>query len=271
LGAHWQAILGLRYTDYRQKDLDGDPEADSGYRKKPLTPTVALVYKPIDSMSVYGSYVESLEAGSRVSEPYANAGQILDPTVSRQYEIGAKYEASRVVFTTAAFRIERAAEIDVEDGEDLLLVRDGLTRYQGIEAMGNFSLAPRLQAGLGLTYLDARIEDVSAGNPGIEGNRPGGAARWQLAGNIDYALAAVPGLGVHAAARYFGNAYYSDSNQVLLPARTLVSVGAQYDTSLGGHKVVFTGNINNLFNRKYWELNTLGEGINGALGVTVEW
>lgn len=50
-----------------------------------------------------------------------------------------------------------------------------------------------------------------------------------------------------------------------------MSVGAQYDTSLGGHKVTFTGNINNLFNRKYWELNTLGEGINGALGVSVEW
>jgi iron complex outermembrane receptor protein len=34
---------------------------------------------------------------------------------------------------------------------------------------------------------------------------------------------------------------------------------------------VITGNINNLFNEKYWELNTLGESINGSLSMRIDW
>ncbi|RZK99003.1 MAG: TonB-dependent siderophore receptor, partial [Rubrivivax sp.] len=83
-GDHWQAILGARYVDYEQRDLDGDPDTDSRYATSTVTPTVALVYKPIEDLSIYGSYVESLEPGSRVGNdaipPYENAGETLDPT-----------------------------------------------------------------------------------------------------------------------------------------------------------------------------------------------
>ena len=65
--------------------------------------------KPAPWASIYGSYVEAMEPGSRVGGEYANAGEVLKATLSRQYEVGAKYEHQRLSLTLAGFRIERAA------------------------------------------------------------------------------------------------------------------------------------------------------------------
>jgi iron complex outermembrane recepter protein len=72
---------------------------------------------------------------------------------------------------------------------------------------------------------------------------------------------------VFGTVRYLGDFYYEDANLGLIPDRTIVSTGFQYQTQLGGRRTVITGSINNLLNEKYWDRNTLGEGVNGALGL----
>lgn len=267
----WQAIVGLRYTYYDQEDMDGDPTVGSGYSTDALTPTLALIYKPRSNVTVYGSYVESLEAGTRVGDTYANVGEILDATISKQLEVGLKLEQDRTSFTTAAFRVARAAQIDQYVDSLRYLRQDGLTVYQGLEAIGSYKVSDTLRVGLGATYLDASIEDVSPDNAAVEGNIPASAAKWQVAANADYDIASVRGLSLHGSVRYYGDAYYDDLNRVLIPHRTLANVGFQYRTEMYGHGVTFTGNINNLFNTTYWEMNGFGEGINGALSMKVNW
>lgn len=271
VGEHWQAILGARYTRYLQRDLDGDPEVDSRYEIDVVTPTVALIFKPVEQVSLYGSYVESLEPGSRVGELYANAGELLEATRSRQYEIGAKYEVARLGFTAAAFRVERAAQIEQLRGGERYLTQDGLTLYNGLEAIGSLGITPHLRVGLGATLLDASLEDVSADNAGLEGKRPAGSSRWQAVANVEYQVPQLPGLSFHGNARHFGDAYYQDLNVLRIPDRTIVSMGAQHRMRMGDRVVSLTGNINNLLNEKYWNLNTLGEGINASLSIRVEW
>ncbi|MGF6654073.1 hypothetical protein OKW34_004662 [Paraburkholderia youngii] len=51
--------------------------------------------------------VESLEQGAMVADIYANAGALLRPLRSRQYEVGIKSEHERWAATAALFRIER--------------------------------------------------------------------------------------------------------------------------------------------------------------------
>ncbi|MFT3897985.1 MAG: TonB-dependent siderophore receptor [Thermomonas sp.] len=274
-GERWQAILGLRRTDYEQKDVDGDPTFDSAYRTRATTPTLALVYKPVDAVSIYGSYVESLEAAGRVPEdavpPYANAGEKLDATISKQYEVGAKFEGGTFGFTAAAFRVERAAQIDqLRDDGLRYLTQDGLTLYRGIEAIGSVGVTDDLRLGLGAVWLDAGLEDLSPENEALRGNRPAGSSRWQAVANVDYQLRAIAGLSLHGNVRYSGDAYYNDINTVLIPGHTIASAGFQYRTMLGRHPATLTGNVNNLFNRKYWNLDTLGEGINGSLDLRVD-
>jgi len=270
-GERWQAILGARYTDYSMKDLDRDLAVDSGYDTDALSPTVALIYKPAEHSTVYGSYVESLEGGSRVGENYANFGDLLDATISKQYEIGVKYEKDALSFTTAAFRVERAAQIDQFVDGLRYLTQDGLTLYEGIEAIGSVGVTDTLRLGLGATWLDASIEEVSPENADLAGNAPAGAAEWSIVANASFEVQAIAGLSFHGAARYFDDAFYEDINRVTIPHRTLVGAGFQYATSMFGQPVVITGNVNNLLNEKYWELNTLGEGINGSLSMRIDW
>lgn len=271
LGEQWQAILGLRQTRYVLADLDGDPTVDSRYETTATTPTVALIYKPAPYASIYGSYAESLEGGSRVDGRYANGGEILQATVSKQYELGLKYEHEKLSLTAAAFRIERAATIEQEVGGLLYLRQDGLTRYDGLELSGSYRLTSDLRVGLGALLSDPTIQDVSAGQEYLEGNIPDGASRRQYVLNADYVVPTVAGLSLHGTVRYMGSMPTSDANLLFLPDHTLVSVGFQYETEISGKAVVFTGNINNLLNEKYWDLTNVGEGINGALSVKVRW
>lgn len=274
-GERWQAILGARHVDYEQRDLDGDPDVDSRYTTSVVTPTVALIYKPVDALLLYGSYVESLEPGTRVgtdaTPAYANAGEILDPTTSKQYEVGAKYQTGKIGLTAAVFRVERAAQIDqLRDGLRYL-TQDGMTLYRGLELSGSLAVTDRLDLGLGGLWLDASLEDLSPGNAALQGNRPAGSSRRQLLANAEYRPAAVNGLSLHGNVRYSGDAYYEDQNRILIPGHTVANAGFQYAMTLAGRAAVVTGNINNLFNRKYWNLNTMGEEINGSLDLRIEW
>ncbi|MET1162924.1 MAG: TonB-dependent siderophore receptor [Pseudoxanthomonas sp.] len=274
-GDYWQAIVGLRRTELEQKDLDGDPDVDSGYRTSATTPTFALVWKPAADAAVYASYVESLESGGRVPQdaepPYANADELLEATISKQFEIGAKYQLGKLGFTVAAFRVERAAQIDVLRGEDLYLVQDGLTLYRGFEAIGNLAVSADLDIGVGALWLDPTLQDLSNWEQELEGNRAPYASRVQAVANFNWRVAPVAGLSLHGNLRHSGDAYYDAMNRILIPSYTVASAGFQYSATLGGNNLTLTGNINNLFNRKYWSMDMLGEARNAALDLRIDW
>lgn len=277
LGDHVQAIVGGRYTRYKLLDDDGDPAAAGGYRTSKLSPTFALIVKPAPWASIYGSYVESLEPGSRVDGQYANAGEILSATVSRQYEVGVKVEHDGLSLTGAAFRVERAntAERFVEGEDQPYLRQDGETLYKGLELIASYRIGSDLKLGAGVIYLDPslrKLSETADGTPSPDiGNIPAQAAKWQLTGNAEYAVAAIEGLSLHANVRYFGKAPTDDTNFLFIPNRTLANAGFQYRTQIGGQGVTFTGNVNNLFNKKYWGLGNIGEGMNGSLSVRIDW
>jgi len=270
-GEHWQAVLGLRRTHYTLRDLDGDPTVDSGYETSATSPTIALIYKPADHVSIYGSHVESMESGSRVGGQYVNAGEVLGATVSKQQEVGLKFDHGALALTAAAFRVERASQIDSLVGGLRYLTQDGLTVYKGVEASGDYRVSEDLRLGLGAIHLDPTITDVSAGNESLRGNIPAGTARWQVTANAEYAVPGVEGLSLHGDARYYGKAPTDDANALYIPSRTLVNVGFRYETRISGQRVAFTGNVNNVFNKKYWGLSNIGEGVNGSLSAKVYW
>lgn len=268
-GDSWQAVVGLRYTNYDLEDFDGDPTVDSGYRTDAVTPTLALLYKPVEQATIYASYVESLEGGSVVSDPvYVNIGEVLDATVSTQIEAGVKYDGGRVSLTGAVFRIEQANLMDKIVNGDRFLTQDGVTRYDGVEAIADFKVTNDLTLGLGVVHLDATIQD--ADDPTLEGTAPGETAEWQVVGHGEYNVPAIPGLSLHGSVRYYGEAE-TFAPVVTIPGYTLASVGANYRTEVAGRGVVFTANINNLFDKKYWGLQNFGERRNASVSVTVDW
>ncbi|MFV7791688.1 TonB-dependent receptor domain-containing protein, partial [Aliarcobacter lanthieri] len=66
-------------------------EESSKYDKSEFTPTLSLMYKPFDYLTTYVTYIESLEQGIIVGTQFSNANEVLPPLVSKQYEVGLKY------------------------------------------------------------------------------------------------------------------------------------------------------------------------------------
>jgi iron complex outermembrane receptor protein len=270
-GDHVQAMAGARYNLYRLSDTDDDPATDSSYRATALTPTVALLYKPVAYATLYASYAEALEPGSRVDGIYINAGEVLKPAISRQYEVGAKYEHDGLSLTTAAFRIERVEPIDRIEGDRHRLTQDGLTLYKGIEATARYQLTPALRLGAGAIHLDPSIRTVASDNAAMLGHVPGGTSKWQVTGNADYRPPALPGFSLFGNVRYIGPAPTDNDNRLAIPGYTVANAGFQYQTRLGGQPVTVTGNVNNLTDARYWTQTNVGEAINGALSVRLAW
>jgi iron complex outermembrane recepter protein len=272
---HWQVIAGLRYTNLNTKDLDNDPAVDSGYKIHKATPTLAVIYKPDAQTSVYASYVEGLEPGTRVSALYANAGELLGATVSRQAEIGVKHQSGSVEYTAALFRIARANQMDVLKGTDRYLTQDGLVVYRGAELSAAYQSTNDLNLGLSAIYLDAFIDRVSADNAAFQGNTPANASRWQAVANVQYRVPSFAGLKLQAGLRYFGPTYTSDDNQLSVPGRTVANAGLSYDFKWQGQELSLFGNVNNLFNRKYWasggwSAGNVGEARNVSLALRAQ-
>ncbi len=267
----WQLIVGLRYNHYQSRD-EGDTDSP-GYKTNKLSPTLAVIYKPDAATRLYGSYVENLEPGLRVGPPNANAGEVLDATVSKQYEIGLKRDADPLSYTAALFRIERANVVSSVIGESRYLSQDGLNIHHGAELSAAYKVSPTLKLGVSAVYLNGTIDKVSADNPDLQGKTPIGMPKWQTALFGQYRLAGLERLKLHGNVQYVGSAWATEQNNVEAGSTTLFNAGFSYDFSLGEHDLTLIGNVYNLFDRKYWRLipniarTYMGEGRNVSLSI----
>ncbi|AJP59856.1 ligand-gated channel protein [Pandoraea vervacti] len=240
----FSVLAGGRFTNYDQTNAQGvSTYSTNGV----FTPTLAAMYKLTPNTTAYVSYVEALEAGEVVGSNYANAGAVLNPFKSRQYEVGVKTEQATWSTTAALFRIERGA---VYTNSANARVADGQSIYQGIELAGSVKLGPQWTLGASAMALDAWYARTSGG---FDGNRVGGAPRFVLSSNVEYKIPYVPGLSVGGDIRYNGRTALNPQNSLTVSGYTLINLGATYRTRVSGKDVTLRAAVSNLTNRKYWE------------------
>ncbi|WP_322044402.1 TonB-dependent receptor [Paraburkholderia sp. J67] len=246
LTSRWSVLAGLRYTNYDQESFAESGATTAAYGKNgSVTPTFALMYKLDPGTTVYASYVEALEAGQIVSDIYANGGSVLNPLRSRQYEVGIKSEHARWSANAALFRIERGASYANDQN---VLVQDGDSIYEGIEAGGSVRLGRSWQVAGDVMLLDTWYAKGQAYN----GKRVAGAPQFTAAARVTYDVPFVPGLQLGADAKYTGNTAVRPAGDLETGGYMLVNLGANYMTRIGGHDVTLRAAIDNLTNRRYW-------------------
>ncbi len=242
----WSVLAGVRRTRYMQNDYSPDGTKWNDYADRVTTPTVAVMFKADPGTMAYASYMESLEPGKTVGSTYANANRLLDPLVSKQYEIGIKAAHERWSGTAALFHIERPSEFATADN---VLVQDGRSTYQGLELGVSAHVGSQWLLGGNLMYLDSAYDK---GNDNI-GNRVAGAPRWMATTHVAYRVAQIAGLKLTADAKYTGDVMLNAANTVKVDEHLVLNVGASYDLSLGGHAVTVRAAVNNVTDERYWE------------------
>ncbi len=221
------------------------------------SPSLALVVKPWERVSLYGSYIENLQPGSVAASIYANAGQAFPPYKSKQYETGVKVDWGSVVTTLALFQIAQPSAIPVASTSGGLptLTLDGEQRNRGIElnAFGELAKGVRLLGGL--TYLDAI--QTKTRNGAYDGQRAAGAPRLRAVVGGEWDTPFVQGLTLTGRLTYTDKVVVANSRPDLaVPSWTQVDLGARYVTRSpwNSKPVTIRFGIDNVFDKSYWKV-----------------
>lgn len=243
---------GLRYTrigidsfNYAAPSPDGPTDR---YRADTWSPAFAALFKLTPTISVYANYLKAVEAGATAPIEAANVGEIVAPSVSRQYEAGIKGDFGRFGATAAAFDIERPS-IYLNAARQFGAF--GRQRHRGLELdlFGTPFAGVRLLASY--THLDAKL--LRNENPALDGNRPVSVPKdvFVIGGDAD--VPGLPGVALLANMRYSGNQVYDVANVRTIPGFAVFDVGARYRFAVGSTTVTARLNVNNAFDKDYFQ------------------
>ncbi|MFW3341284.1 TonB-dependent siderophore receptor [Aliarcobacter butzleri] len=257
LNPQWALIVGANYVQLKYEEDD--------YKKSELTPSVSLVYKPIENLSLYSSYMEGLELGGIAADTYGgydviNARKAMDPLMSEQIEVGAKLTLGDTLLTVAIFEIDKGLEYyDVTDITKPTYVQDGRQVHKGIEFTATGKITDNLTAITGITLLDPKTKE-NKNNPLLEGKRPQDVADKFAKLYLEYSPFDTMDLAFNSGINYTGSFYGDNLNTDKIPSYTLVDFGARYTTKATTYPLTFRVNVNNAFDRDYWiNSNYLGD------------
>lgn len=242
----WSILAGIRYTSYHQTSWTSPSASPVSYTQNPVTPTLALMFRPRSDLLFYASYVEALEDGGTAPGSYANANQVIDPIKSKQYEVGVKYDGRHVGASAALFRIERGAEYGNAQN---VYVSNGKERINGVELEGHVDLPAGFRVAGSTAWEAGTYSETEAD---LIGKRIEGIPRWQATLQVSDRIPGVTGLTANAEAHYYGSMMADANNNYVLPSFTLVNAGLSYRTTVAGHGVTLRAEVDNIFNRHYW-------------------
>lgn len=240
--------VGLRHQKMEIANYDyGTGLQTDRYDQSRTSPLLAAVYKVNKGLSVYANYVEGLSQGQTAPSTATNRGEMLAPYVSKQKEVGIKFDAGRVGGSVALFSTTKpraflnAANLFSTSGKD---------RHQGIELAVQGEATQGLRLLGGLTWLDAK--QLTTGAAATDGQRVIGVPKLQANLGAEWDVPGVPGLAVDGRWVHTGASYANATNTLRVPGWNRLDVGARYMTEVQGKLVTLRARIDNLTNRNYW-------------------
>jgi iron complex outermembrane receptor protein len=240
--------VGARHQSIKTEGYDyNSGVSNAHYDETKVTPMAGIVYRPVKAVSLYANYIEGLQQGPTASGVgIDNTGAIFAPYVSRQKEIGVKYEVGTLGATAAVFRTTMPSAY-VENGHFGVF---GEQRNQGLE-MTVYGMPVRgLRLLGGLTLLDAsqRVTKDAAN----QGKDVIGVPDTQANIGADWDVPGVRGLSLNARTVYTSSQYADAANAQKLPSWTRLDLGASYATRILDRDVTFRARVDNVTDKSYW-------------------
>jgi iron complex outermembrane receptor protein len=169
----WSVLVGLRHDEVRFTEHDfyitpSNPDDSGHVSYNATTPVIGLQYRPADDLRLYTSYGRGFETPSYDELGYRSDGQPglafnLRPSRSRNYEVGAKWQATHGLELDAAlFRADTSDELAVATNVDgrSTYRNVGDSRREGVELSATGQLAANWRLSAGYTHLQARFRDA---------------------------------------------------------------------------------------------------------------
>ncbi|MGA3370274.1 MAG: TonB-dependent siderophore receptor [Terracidiphilus sp.] len=290
LPGHIQLLVGGRFDDLRDHNYSlyatcaNFPLGPGNVYETPINclpklrdeaiwlPQYAVTYSPVNSLTLYGNYGVMLSLGPQAPSWYGmdNANQFLVPFLTRQVEVGAKYEpGQRILLTTALFdmrapffypRIIQAPDSfcpinyttggSVEPG-DLCFEFKGRETHDGIEMNAEGKAADWLR----LTASGAAIRALSSntGTPSYDNKQVLNVPHLRTAFFADMLLPHARGLHLMPGWSYTGRKEATRDDAVSVGGYNLFNLGARYTPGGEQGRVTFHLYADNITDKRYWK------------------
>ena len=247
LGARWQAVLGVRYDHF---DLEAHNNRDGETQARVddmISPRFGLVFKPVELISVYGTYsVSHLPSSGDQFASLTPTTRTLEPEGFTNREIGVKWDVGPdLSLTGALYRLDRTNTSAPDPTDATRNVQTGRQRSTGHElaVTGNVTTAWQIVAGY--AAQEARIVNATTGAPAGAIVPLVPRQTFSLWNRYEF----VPRIGVGVGVVHQTKMFAAIDNTVTLPGFTRVDAAAFLPLNGTLRAQV---NIENLFDVRYY-------------------
>jgi iron complex outermembrane receptor protein len=244
LGARYQEIDVWNYANGART---------TNIKQSRTTPTVALLWKASDALSIYANYAQSLAIGPLAPGGSANSGTVFPPIVATSYEAGAKYSARGLTGTLALFRTNN--QVGFVDPATNIFGINGDVVITGVEASVSGTILPGWRLIGGATYLDTAQRGTAGGL--TDGNRSVGVPDLSVSLYSTLDVPGIDGLSINGRAIYQSQQFRDAANTQFIPGWTRFDAGVKY-TFGDAPSFVLRLNVENLADKRYWQSLTRG-------------
>ncbi|MEM6159742.1 TonB-dependent siderophore receptor [Erwinia sp. P6884] len=212
------------------------------------TPGYGLVIKPWESVSLYANHIEALQPGETAPKDAVNVGQVSGIALSKQNEIGVKFDSGRVGGTLALFDIKKP--IGMVDPQTTVFGMYGEQRNRGVElnVFGEPVYGVRLNGSA--TWLDPKMSKTQDGSN--DGKNAVGVANFYTVLSAEYDIKPVEGLTALARLTHSGSQYADAGNTKKLDSYTTMDLGVRYRMRVEQNDLTWRLAVENITNEKYW-------------------
>ncbi|WP_337009113.1 TonB-dependent receptor [Pantoea sp. AS142] len=256
----WSVLLAgseslLSSSSYAKTGRRSSQSSDSG-----VSGSASVMYKPVNPLTLYVTYADSLQQGDTAPATANNAGTTLAPYRSHQIEAGSKLAIDKLLLTAALFQIKRPFAYTNASGDYGV---DGEQRNRGLELLADGDITERLHVFGGMTWLDPRL--LRTASHQTNDKQIVGLPRYSASLFAAYDLPVLSGTDIHGGIHYTGQRATDNQNEGWVSSYTTLDAGAAYKTQLFNTATTFRLDVTNLTNRHYWT-NIVPGGLNGYSG-----
>lgn len=243
---------GLQFTDYRKSTLRHDAAEPATARTRALLWNAGAAFKLSQPLVLYASYTRGLEEGGVAPDNALNKGSAAPALVTHQGEVGLRYRFGDNLKLVAG--IFTLAKPYYGVGTARVYRRLGNVQQRGLEMSVTGSPAAGLTVVAGALLLDPRVIGEEVGSGKI-GSLPVGQTRRLAALSLDYRLPHLDRVSVNVNITSVARRVVSSANDLFIPPRTTLDLGARYRFQIAGASATLAGRVTNVFDDFGWRTN----------------
>jgi len=215
-------------------------------------PQYAVTFNPAASLTLYGNYGVVLSLGPQAPWWVDNGSQFLSSFLTRQAEIGAKFEpGQRILLTTAFYRMRAPFFYPESDGAGgFSFVSQGRETHDGVEVNAEGKAAGWLRLTASASAIRAISDD--SGTAAFDNQQVINVPHLRTTMFADVAVPHVRGLHLLPGWSYTGRKEATRDDVVSVRGYNLFNLGARYTPGGEEGRVTFRIYADNIGDKRYW-------------------